>query len=237
MKDKDINAAIRLSTVWAITFSIGLVIADELNVAAGLTLSISATVVAVVIVYCDWRNEQTKNRLDNYIDDANERMKEVLTMAQEKTRPTYDGYLINFSSNTGYPTIFVNGKNVLLHRYVWEKERGTIPEGYEIHHNDKDILNYSINNLELIEIAEHHRKHAIESGLGHCNKGKPKRHISGACREVRAIVAIKHEQITFESISEASRKLNISTGDIWRVLNGKRKTAKGWQFKYLKEGD
>lgn len=78
MKDKDINTAIRLLTVWAIVFSIGLVIADELNVAAGLTLSISATIVAVVIVYCDWRNEQTKNRLDNYIDDANERMKEVL---------------------------------------------------------------------------------------------------------------------------------------------------------------
>ena len=85
MKDKDTNNAITLLTIWFIVFSFGLIIADKWNVAAGLTLSISATVVAVVIVYCDWRNAQTKNRLDNYIDDANKRAKEVLTMAQEKT--------------------------------------------------------------------------------------------------------------------------------------------------------
>ena len=48
-------------------------------------------------------------------------------MAAEKV--TYDGHTVNFLSNTGYPTIFVNGKNVLLHRYIWVKYNGSIPDG------------------------------------------------------------------------------------------------------------
>ena len=82
-----------------------------------------------------------------------------MTIAAEKTRIIYDGHLINFSSSNGYPTIFVNGKNVLLHRYVWENERGKILDGYEIHHKDKNRLNYSVDNLELVKIEDHHRKH------------------------------------------------------------------------------
>ena len=85
MKDKDVDDAVRLLVIWLIAFSLGLIIADKSNVAAGLVLSISSTIVAVVIIYCDWRNEQTKNRLDNYIDDANKRAKEVLKTAAEKT--------------------------------------------------------------------------------------------------------------------------------------------------------
>lgn len=37
-------------------------------------------------------------------------------MAAEKETCRYDGHKINFSSSSEYPTIFVNGKNVLLHR-------------------------------------------------------------------------------------------------------------------------
>lgn len=42
-------------------------------------------------------------------------------MAQEKIRPTYDGYLINFSSSNGYPTIFVNGK-MFYYAVTFEKK-------------------------------------------------------------------------------------------------------------------
>ena len=154
-----------------------------------------------------------------------------MTIAAEKTRIIYDGHLINFSSSNGYPTIFVNGKNVLLHRYVWENERGKIPDGYEIHHKDKNRLNYSVDNLELVKIEDHHRKHAIENGLGKSNKGKTKKHVSGFCAEIHPVTAIKeNEKIHFESMSSAAKALNVSHGDIWRVLNGKRKTAKGWCF-------
>lgn len=75
MKDED--EAIRLMMIWLAVFSFGLIIADKWNVAAGLLLSILATITVVIIIYLDWRNEQTKERLDNYIDDAGKRIKEV----------------------------------------------------------------------------------------------------------------------------------------------------------------
>ena len=145
----------------------------------------------------------------------------------------YDGYLINFSSSNGYPTIFVNGKNVLLHRYVYEKYNGSIPNGKEIHHLDKNKKNYNINNLILIDITCHHKKHAIENKLGFCNKGKPKLHISGFCGAARKIIAIKNDNvICFNSISESTRYFNLNRSTISKVLNSSRKKAYGWSFKY-----
>lgn len=77
MDNKDTDNAIKLLIAWFITFMVGLVIADEYNRAIGLSLSISVTIIAIVIFYCDWRNEQTKDRLSNYIDDADKRIEEV----------------------------------------------------------------------------------------------------------------------------------------------------------------
>lgn len=76
MKNKDTDEAIMLVMIWSIAFVGGLVIADKWNVAAGLLLSLSVTITVAAILYCDWRNDRTKNRLNNYIDDANERIKE-----------------------------------------------------------------------------------------------------------------------------------------------------------------
>lgn len=150
-------------------------------------------------------------------------------MAQEKQR--YDGHVINFSSNTGYPTIYIDGKNVLLHRYVWEKHHGTIPDGFEIHHKDKNRHNYDLSNLEMVCAVEHHRQHAVEGLLGRGNKGKRKDHVSGFCGQRRPVTAFNAvETVEFESISHASRTLDVRPSDISRVLRGERKTAKGWCF-------
>ena len=153
-------------------------------------------------------------------------------MAAEKE--FYDGYLINFSSSSGYPTIHVDGKNVLLHRYIWEKHHGTIPDGYEVHHKDKNRFNYDLANLELIDIVDHHRNHAIDHSLGKFNKGKRKDHASGFCGARQPVIAENpFEVVQFDSISEAARTLGIRTGDICRILKGTRKTAKGWVFRYV----
>lgn len=153
-------------------------------------------------------------------------------MAQE----FYDGYLINFSSSNGYPTIFFNGKNVLLHRYVWEKFNGEIPEGYQIHHKDKNKLNWSIKNLELVKMSDHQRKHAIENGLGKGNKGKLKRYSSGFCEGAKVVVLIKDgERKVFKSVTAAAKFLNVKNiSDVCRVLKGKRKTIQGWRAEYGK---
>ena len=50
-----------------------------------------------------------------------------------------------------------NGK--LLHRLIYEKAYGSIPEGYSIHHIDGNKLNNSIDNLEAIPKSKHHHLH------------------------------------------------------------------------------
>jgi hypothetical protein len=47
-----------------------------------------------------------------------------------------------------------------LHRRIWEADRGPIPDGMIIHHIDEDPSNNSLENLMLMEHAEHSRHHA-----------------------------------------------------------------------------
>ena len=43
----------------------------------------------------------------------------------------------------------------LLHRLIFEKFHGGIPEGYIVHHKDGDKINNCILNLELLSLREH----------------------------------------------------------------------------------
>lgn len=49
-----------------------------------------------------------------------------------------------------------------LHRAIWERHNGPIPEGMEIHHKDEDTFNNDISNLECVDAIEHQRKHMKE---------------------------------------------------------------------------
>jgi hypothetical protein len=55
-----------------------------------------------------------------------------------------------------------------LHRDVWELHHGKIPDGYEIHHKDKDTSNNAIENLELVASEQHIR-------LYHCGSTPKKK--------------------------------------------------------------
>ena len=59
--------------------------------------------------------------------------------------------------NTGYYGR-TNGLRSLMHRDVWEHHNGTIPAGHDVHHKNSRLDN-RIENLELIEKAEHTRLH------------------------------------------------------------------------------
>lgn len=56
-----------------------------------------------------------------------------------------------------------NGK--LLHRLIFEKYYGEIPDGFCVHHKDHDKRNNNISNLELIPKSVHHTLH--NSGSSH----------------------------------------------------------------------
>jgi len=61
----------------------------------------------------------------------------------------------------GYPMIWIDGKNKMLHEYVWEQKYGKKPTSSIIHHKDLDKQNFNINNLQLMKTeSEHRRIHA-----------------------------------------------------------------------------
>jgi len=70
----------------------------------------------------------------------------------------YDGKKFTLR-NTGYYSMSC-GDRELMHRYVWEKEKGKIPTGWDIHHIDEDKANNSVMNLECLSKSEHTRKYS-----------------------------------------------------------------------------
>lgn len=75
-----------------------------------------------------------------------------------------DGYLFRKDKKTGYYLSgkAINGKRKRLHVYMWERENGEIPAGYEIHHKDHNKNNNEIDNLEMLTEKEHQRRHIDE---------------------------------------------------------------------------
>ena len=70
----------------------------------------------------------------------------------------YDGKKFTLK-NTGYYALTKNDR-CLMHRYVWQKERGKIPNGYDIHHINEIKSDNRIENLECLPKSEHTRKYS-----------------------------------------------------------------------------
>lgn len=72
----------------------------------------------------------------------------------------YNGVYFCRDEETGY---YLNSTlRVRMHRYVWECEAGLIPEGFEVHHLDRDRSNNSIENLCLMTAKAHRALHAAD---------------------------------------------------------------------------
>ncbi len=70
-----------------------------------------------------------------------------------------------FICKDGYIHIWKNGKNLKYHRWIWEELNGKIPENYVIHHIDGDKLNNNIQNLEMMTMSEHTKRHWDEGKI------------------------------------------------------------------------
>jgi len=70
----------------------------------------------------------------------------------------YDGKKFTLR-DTGYYSL-TKGNRGLMHRYVWEKEKGKIPDNWDIHHIDEIRSHNWIDNLECLPKAEHTRKYS-----------------------------------------------------------------------------
>jgi hypothetical protein len=66
-----------------------------------------------------------------------------------------------------YPCIIANGKPIRLHRYVWQVSNGLIPEEIQLHHKDRNKMNWALDNLQPVTREEHqaiHRRWRSGSG-------------------------------------------------------------------------
>lgn len=61
--------------------------------------------------------------------------------------------------NNGYYSS-TKGDRILMHRYVWQKYNGSIPDNYDIHHKNNKKYDNRIENLECLPKAEHTRKYS-----------------------------------------------------------------------------
>lgn len=152
-----------------------------------------------------------------------------------------DNY-VKVKSQKGY-------KHKGLHQYIWMVANGCdIPEGYDVHHIDHNPLNNSIYNLELIEQHKHrseHNKGKILSEehirkISEANKGKivseeTKCKISLSLQKQVAQYTLDGElNKVWNSAMEAERN-GYHQGHISECCQGKRKTHKGFIWKYYNE--
>ena len=92
----------------------------------------------------------------------------VFSLFQWHSRPTRGKRkpleFVEFNGNkytlrtTGY-FAKTNKDRTLLHRDIWEFYNGTIPEGWDVHHKDKNKLNNASYNFECLPKADHTRLH------------------------------------------------------------------------------
>jgi hypothetical protein len=70
----------------------------------------------------------------------------------------YDGKKFTLR-NHGYYALTTDDR-CLMHRYVWQKEKGPIPDGWDIHHINEVKGDNRIENLECLPKSEHTRKYS-----------------------------------------------------------------------------
>lgn len=84
--------------------------------------------------------------------------KEKMESFKGENNPSWKGgYYIG---QNGYRYKRIDGKYVLEHKFVFEKHYGIkVPRGFLVHHKDKNKMNNSIENLEMMTYKQHSRFH------------------------------------------------------------------------------
>lgn len=131
-------------------------------------------------------------------------------------------------TQNGYIAINSGKNRTFIHRLVWEKYNGEIPDGYQIHHIDGNKLNNDISNLQLLSAEEHTRLHMLTNNP-----------IKGKTRSLENKLNISKQQnkTGYFRVSKEYGK-PYKKGFRYRYIyleNGKRKEIKSVNLDNLKE--
>ena len=109
-----------------------------------------------------------------------------------------------------------------LSRLVWETFRGAIPPGFHVDHIDNDQLNNSLENLQLLTLADNNRKRWRDNPGMKSHGGVMRKKVR--CLETGTIYA---------SISEAARSLGlIGTSGFMRAIKEPFRTCGGYHWAF-----
>ena len=138
-----------------------------------------------------------------------------------------------FLNKNGYEIVplYFNGmqKAMQVHRLVAMTFIENPDNKPYVNHIDGNKRNNNVSNLEWVTASENIR-HAIDV-LGVDTIAERRRHIIGTNADTNEIVE-------FNSVREAAKWINdtydVKSGcaEVWKVLNGKRKTARGYVWQY-----
>lgn len=118
-------------------------------------------------------------------------------------------------------------KRYLLHRVVWEAVTGEqIPNNLQINHRNEIKTSNIITNLELVTPKENVNYGSRNARAAKSNTNNPKRS--------KMVGAFKNDELVmvFQSTREAQRN-GFKQSGVSDCCNGKRKTHKGYTWKYL----
>jgi hypothetical protein len=167
---------------------------------------------------------QKVNSTEKYFVSNLGRLKNIKTGRILKKRLGKRGYLTNNISVKGKVKVVTIHRLIALHFITNPQNKP------QVNHKDGDKTNNKISNLEWVTSSEN-AKHAYSIGL----KKKYWAGIVGAQNHrSRPVIRIDRNftKKNYVSITYAARENNVSTGNIGRVLSGKRKTTGGFYWEY-----
>jgi len=137
-----------------------------------------------------------------------------------------------YPTKQGYYLGHQNGRSIRMHRYVWEKHNGPIPEGFHIHHRDGDKANNTIDNLILIPKEFHLSYHGEKKASSEVAKANMEERVRPAEVEWHKSEAAKdfhrehYEQYTREIWLQPITKVCQYCGKEYQTVHAKGTTSK-----------